>query len=43
MEKICSVKDCGIKLYAKNFCNKHYSRYRMYGNPNICLIGKEKK
>lgn len=30
---ICSVKDCDNKAIARNLCDKHYRRYRKYGDP----------
>ena len=30
--KICSIKDCRDKIYAKEWCCKHYMRQRRYGS-----------
>lgn len=32
--KLCTIADCGRKHYASGFCNKHYMRVRLYGDPN---------
>ncbi len=42
MEKICLIENCIGKVYAKNFCGKHYQRYRAHGDPNVNLIKREK-
>ena len=33
--KICSIKSCGNEIYLKGHCNKHYTRLRRHGDPNI--------
>ena len=32
--KICSIEDCGKKLFARGWCSMHYSRWRNHGDPN---------
>lgn len=34
MDKTCSIPDCGNKLYARGFCEKHYQRNRKFGSPD---------
>jgi hypothetical protein len=36
--KLCSLNDCNRKLYARNYCRKHYKRFLKHGNPHIVLI-----
>ena len=31
--RICEVKNCGGKHCARGYCQKHYYRYKQYGNP----------
>lgn len=31
----CSIEGCENKYKCKNFCDKHYIRYRKYGDPYI--------
>lgn len=31
--KICSIEDCKDKHFGIGFCNKHYKRFKKYGNP----------
>jgi hypothetical protein len=31
--KICSIPECVVKAYRKGFCSRHYSRWRIHGNP----------
>lgn len=33
IKKYCSIENCNLKHYAKNFCRKHYSHYKKYGSP----------
>jgi len=33
--KSCSLVDCESKYEARGFCNKHYLRYKKYGNPEF--------
>jgi len=35
MEKLCSVKECTNLHCAKGFCQKHYVRFKRYGDPQI--------
>ena len=37
----CSVDECENKAFARTWCNKHYIRWRTYGNPTVPL--REKK
>lgn len=34
-DKICSLPECDNKHKAKTYCNKHYQRYLLYGDPRI--------
>lgn len=34
MEK-CKIETCKNNLWAKGFCNKHYQRFRLYGDPAV--------
>ncbi len=36
--KICSIDNCNLKLYAKNYCQKHYNKNRKYGDPLMSLL-----
>ena len=36
--QICSIDGCGKAHYAKNWCRKHYQRFRTHGDP---LAGKK--
>ena len=31
--KKCSIEGCENKFLAKGFCNKHYKKFKQYGNP----------
>lgn len=31
----CDVEFCENKAVAKNFCPKHYKRWRVYGDPKV--------
>jgi hypothetical protein len=31
---MCSIDKCGNPLYAFGFCEKHYKRFKKYGDPN---------
>ena len=31
--EICKIKDCEEKHEAKGYCNKHYQRFKKYGDP----------
>ena len=33
MGRICNVQGCANPHRAKGFCNRHYERFRKYGNP----------
>lgn len=37
MPKECSVSDCNLTSDARGYCNKHYLRWRKYGDPNTVL------
>ena len=32
-EKICIIENCQNNIVAKGFCNKHYLRFKKYGDP----------
>jgi len=38
MVKICKVKGCNDKVRCKGYCSRHYSKFRLHGDP---LYGKE--
>lgn len=31
--KLCSVPDCGKRVHGRGFCQNHYDRYRLHGDP----------
>ena len=33
--KICKVEGCNNKVHGKGYCNKHYIRFKKFGNPFI--------
>ena len=33
MEKICSVSECGCVIYRREYCTKHYMRFKRHGDP----------
>lgn len=33
----CTVEGCGVKVYAKGWCQKHYMRVYRHGDPGIVL------
>jgi hypothetical protein len=37
--RLCSVKGCGLKHYAKGWCRAHYDRVKRTGNAGRALIG----
>lgn len=41
MRNICSVDDCGLFVKGYGYCNKHYMRYRKYGDPHFALSREE--
>lgn len=34
---ICSVSDCSGEIDARGYCNKHYLRFKKYGDPSITI------
>ncbi len=36
--RICKIKGCGKKYRALDYCNKHYKRWKKYGDPNYTQI-----
>lgn len=36
--KICKLDECLTKMYALEFCKKHYDRVKKYGDPNIVTL-----
>ncbi len=34
MARVCTIEGCGLPHLARGWCNKHYERWRRYGNPN---------
>lgn len=32
-EGVCPLDDCGLRLYARGWCRKHYDRWRTHGDP----------
>ena len=41
MVRLCSVKECNNKHIAKGFCQKHYDKLKLYGNPLHAIDPKE--
>ena len=35
LAEFCSVEGCGRKHDAKGYCQKHYKRWRLWGDPNV--------
>jgi hypothetical protein len=33
MPNSCTIEDCGNRAFGHGFCNKHYKRWRKYGDP----------
>lgn len=31
--RVCKIEDCGHRLYARGWCNRHYLRWRNHGDP----------
>lgn len=36
-ERICSIKNCGKKHFARGWCRIHYYRWTRQGDPTVCL------
>ncbi|MDE1828632.1 MAG: hypothetical protein KGH65_05730 [Candidatus Micrarchaeota archaeon] len=36
--EICTIQGCNNKHVGRGYCNKHYWRFRKYGDPNKTLI-----
>jgi hypothetical protein len=34
-ERTCSIEDCGVAVYARGWCNRHYQRWRRHGDPSV--------
>ena len=34
----CKVENCKLLAKTSGFCNKHYKRFKKYGNPNLTKI-----
>ena len=43
MPKICSVKECNNYIVAKNFCLKHYKRWKKYGDPLYTVRARDRR
>ena len=43
MSKICSIDVCNEKHEAKGFCQKHYYKFKNYGNPLHVVDPEETK
>lgn len=41
--KICSVRECGRKSRSLGYCNRHYQRFRLYGDPLFPLQDSNKE
>jgi G:T-mismatch repair DNA endonuclease (very short patch repair protein) len=41
MIKVCSIGGCGLKHQAKGFCQKHYDKLKLYGDPLHVVDPKE--
>ena len=35
---MCSVEGCEDQVLSRGWCNKHYKRWRNYGDPNVSLV-----
>lgn len=35
MKRLCSIEGCGRKHVARGFCQSHYGRFRIYGDPGV--------
>lgn len=33
MTNICTLEDCNTKIFGRGYCNKHYKKWRKYGDP----------
>ena len=31
--KLCSVEGCGLRVFGRGYCSKHYERWKRHGNP----------
>jgi hypothetical protein len=38
--KICSIEGCNHEYKGHGYCNKHYIRFKKYGDPNRCFLKK---
>ncbi len=36
-DRLCSINGCGNALYARSWCEKHYRRWNIHGDPLIVL------
>lgn len=34
---VCAVPKCGGKIYSRGWCNRHYQRWRKYGDPKFLM------
>ncbi len=39
-ERQCSVEGCVGAYYARWFCEKHYTRWKSHGDPNVCHFNR---
>ena len=40
MKHICSIDGCETPVLARGWCNKHYARWRNYGDPLMCFVNQ---
>jgi hypothetical protein len=39
--KTCELAECSRKHYSKGYCNLHYERWRVHGDPNVALMNRQ--
>ena len=42
-KRICSIPECNLFVQSLGFCNRHYLRYKRYGNPLAFAPKKKRK
>lgn len=38
VEKVCTLEDCTGRVVACGYCDKHYRKWRKYGNPRVVKV-----